>query len=325
MYKKVLYPAAFLFSIWFFFRGIPLDTQDAHTGLLGCIGAIIGIVLGLMAVFKLFPLKEKEGAQKYEGDNSGYFIFGGIIVFLVAYGMLFISDVLKRKKTEMETNSGFAMGTVVDGSSMKTRRADFSSLTLKYRAMDGNEYTADIDISASQFANYYMYQKIPLRYSKKYPQMVEQVRDQALLQKLRVEAMPAITVHELTKVFSINTPEAVATHLNGINKQWTYSFWRKDTVVYNNQLKHISIKTSGKNKLVYTHDTLDNALFGKQLKELGFLPIPASGTDEALYKNNQFLVKVGSSKVIGENNSFDNLKQVTSVEIIKLDKEAKTK
>lgn len=328
MLKKILYPSLFVLSILIFFRAIPLDTLHLHVGLIGCVGAITAMVLAFMSLLQFFPVKDaKEPTAEAKTDSSfGCLVIVGIMLFFFIYAFAFITDVTARTNKELENNGAFAKGIISDGSMLKIKGADLSNLTIKYRAENGKEYFANLDISAAEFSQYYQYQELPILYSKKYPYIIQVIKNQAQLKKYYIKSLqglPDLTLNDLLKIFKIKSPEAVVQYLNVINKQWVNAYGSEsNTATYINGIKNIGVKTIGTNKLQYIHSSMDTTLYSKQLQELGFIAETINSNDKRLYKNEHFAISVSNTTVpdVESVRTTNNTKQVTIVEIDKLDK-----
>lgn len=171
MKKKILYSILLLFTFWLFAEGIPVTMYDRYSTFFSLVGAVAVAVFATATLFRFLPKPDPE--KEMEGDNSGYLIFGVILISLFGSGIFFVSHGLNRRERDIEDNKKFAIATIVDGSSFKSRRIDDTSIIVKFKLEDGKDYSAEIEVTASQFSQFSLDQQIPIIYSSVHPSLAK--------------------------------------------------------------------------------------------------------------------------------------------------------
>lgn len=171
MKKKILYSILLLFTFWLFAEGIPVTMYDRYSTFFSLVGAVAVAVFATATLFSFLPKPDPD--KEMEGDNSGYLIFGVILISLFGSGIFFVSNGLNRRERDIEDNKKFAIATIVDGSSLKSRRIDNTSIIVKFQPEDGKDYSAEIEVTASQFSQFSLEQQIPIIYSSEHPSLAK--------------------------------------------------------------------------------------------------------------------------------------------------------
>ena len=178
MKRGLAFTAITLFTIWFFVFGIPVDTYANNAGLIAAISTIICTILFVYTIICFFP---KDTGKKPDSDDSkdksGYVIFAVFMLFLFGFGTFQVKHALDAKKNELKENGRLVIATVIDGSSYKTRKVDFTDIKFEFLLEDGSRYTAKADVSAKEFSKYHIGKEVPIVYSKKYPSLIKILRN----------------------------------------------------------------------------------------------------------------------------------------------------
>jgi hypothetical protein len=274
MFKKYLYLALFLFSAWFFYKGIPLDTFHHHYIILTIIGGVLTTGLLAMALFNFFPAKvEVEGAEKTKDDNFGCFLIAGIVAFFFGYSVFLIFEDSSRIAKEIEEHGVYATGYIVDGSSYKSRKVDMTDVTIQFTSADGEKHTVVHEISAAEFQRYYQFQEVPLVYSKRYPSILEILSSDAAIAKYSKKEIRNLQLKDLLGLLSFKTAGEIKDHLNNVNQKWEAgNDGTPNTYTFTNKFTNIAIKLTINQGLVYVHNTNDPTLFKDELTAMDFQP-----------------------------------------------------
>ncbi len=178
MKRKITYGLLTVGTFLLFAYGIPLDFYEYYSTFFTLVGSIAVTVFMVIFVFCFIKEPELKEGEEDKGSNSGYVIFGVLIVTLFGSGIFFIQNELSREKQEMINYGEFTNAWVMDGSSFKTRKADFTKLTLGYISKAGKNMTVSCDISAGEFDQYYKNMPVEIIYSTRYPSIVKLLRSE---------------------------------------------------------------------------------------------------------------------------------------------------
>lgn len=270
MYRKYIYLVLTLLSIAFFYKGVPLDVFHAHTTILTLVGGILSTVLLAITFFHFFPPKALKVEDKKQ-DNFGCVFIVVIVVFFFGFSGFLIFNTVNESGLEIEKNGKYTVGQIVNGSSFKTRKADFTNVIIKYKTQDGKVYQTTQDISADEFENYYRFQEVPIVYSSKYPTILQILRKDTDIAKYLKVKIRAINVSDLEKIIELNNPSAINQYLNSVNQKWQYQKnYDGNSYVYSNNFKKIMLKVTLGKELVYVLNDVDNDLFENELNKSGF-------------------------------------------------------
>lgn len=177
-----MYGAGLVLSFILFYSLIPLDIYDNMFYFLVIVGGALTAACFGGFIFSFDVVKKSE-------NDSNFGCIGGAAVI----GVFFISSILylynegEREEKELYKYGVFTEATIVDGSSYKTRKADFTSIKLEYTTEKGQKVRTDCSVGAGEFDNFYQYQTIPVVYSSRYPQILKIFRKQSDLDDFKSE------------------------------------------------------------------------------------------------------------------------------------------
>ncbi len=176
MKRKITYGLLTAGTFLLFAYGIPLDIYEYYSTFFTLVGSIAVTVFMIIFVFCFIKEPELKEGEEDKGSNSGYVIFGVLIITLFGSGIFFIQNEISREKQEIITYGEFTKAWVIDGSSFKTRKADFTKLTVSYVNNRGKNTQASCDISAREFDQFYKNMEVEIIYSTRYPSIVKLLR-----------------------------------------------------------------------------------------------------------------------------------------------------
>jgi hypothetical protein len=270
MYKKYIFLALTLLSIAFFYKGVPLDIFHAHTTILTLVGGILSTILLAITFFNFFPPRAVKVEDKKQ-DNFGCVFIVVIVVFFFGFSGFLIFNTVNESGLEIEKNGKYTVGEIVNGSSFKTRKADFTNVIIKYKTQDGKVYQTTQDISAEEFKNYYRFQEIPIVYSSKYPTILQILRKDTDIAKYLKVKIRDINVSDLKKLVELNNPSEINQYLNSVNQKWQYEkTYDGNSYIYSNNFKKIMVKVTPGKELVYVLNDVNNDLFEDELNKSDF-------------------------------------------------------
>ncbi|QIL38785.1 hypothetical protein G7074_05510 [Pedobacter sp. HDW13] len=270
MYKKYIFLALTLLSIAFFYKGVPLDVFHAHTTILTLVGGILSTILLTITFFNFYPPKAVKAEDKKQ-DNFGCILIVVIVIFFFGFSGFLIFNTVNESSLEIEKNGKYTVGEIVNGSSFKTRKADFTSVIIRYKTQDGKVYQTAQDISAEEFENYYRYQEVPIVYSSKYPTILQILRSDTDIAKYLKIKIRDISISDLEKLIELKNPSEINQYLNSINQKWQYEgAYNGNSYVYNNKFKKNIIKVTPGKELVYALNDVNYELFEDELNKSDF-------------------------------------------------------
>lgn len=324
MKKTFIWAVLTLFLMWFFYAAIPVDIYAAWSTPIFLLAGILTAITSTGFLVRLLVKRENVKTNSNEvdkGDNSGFLIAGVFILFLFGFPIFLIFHEIEMESNEFSYYGEFSYGHIVDGSSFKTRKADFTNLTIQYLTKDGVRLTEKCDISASEFEKYYLNQEVPIVYSKRYPSFFKVLRGDNEIAKYSKTKIRNITLTDLISLFDKqNSMEVIAT-LDAINIKWeNENSEQTNTTIYTNNLKNIAIKITANKNLVYLHNNASNNLFEDEIKKMGFVISTQSKTKGTLYTNGKYIINKYIERIKGNdpNEGILDYKQLTIVEIVKL-------
>ncbi|MBO9672915.1 MAG: hypothetical protein J7577_05700 [Sphingobacteriaceae bacterium] len=270
MHKKYIFLAFTLLSIAFFYKGIPLDVFHSHTTILTLAGGILSTILLAITIFNFYPPTAVKAEDKKQ-ENFGCIFIAVIVLFFFGFSGFLIFNTVNESSKEIEKNGKYTVGEIVNGSSFKTRKADFTSVIIKYKTQDGKVYQTAQDISADEFENYYRFQEIPIVYSSKYPTILQILKKDTDIAKYLKVKIRDISVLDLEKLIELKSTLEINQYLNSINQKWQYERASNDnSYVFSNNFKKIIIKVTPRKELVYALNDVNNELFENELSKSNF-------------------------------------------------------
>lgn len=240
--------------MWYFWSGIPLDLFESSTTFIVIVGGILTAVFATLFVSSLSgPPKEPEAPGMIaEPDNSYIGIIGAFLFGIIVFPVMLIFHESSAISSELKDYGETATGIIVDGSSLKTRRGDFSSVQIKFQTVDGKDYTVDHDVSAGQFNNFYAGQEVPVLYSSRYPTIVTiNYGNQQSAADSRKE-VKRIALADLLKILNFQTPGQANIHLNTVDEKWSYNIMGPNQVLFKTEANQSYLQLVKNVKLIFS-------------------------------------------------------------------------
>lgn len=168
-----LFTAIASFILFFFI----LPKQNYTTYTLICIlGAIAFVLSALMAYFYRgsWKAEQVEVQLNAKGDNSDYSILFvlGIIPSVIFY-FIFSWHFENVQEGILKATQIDAIGTIVSGTSLTTRRLDLSEVIVTFITKEGKKIKATKKLYDYEFNKYYKGQQVPIIYSSDNPEVIE--------------------------------------------------------------------------------------------------------------------------------------------------------
>jgi hypothetical protein len=178
MKKRILYAAGAVLSFLLFYTIIPLDIYDNFFYFLIIAGGVLTALCFGGFIFSFDKVKNTESKP-----DLGCLGIASIVIVFFASSFLFLFNEGEREKNELLKYGVFTDATVVDGSSYKTRKADFTSIKLEFTTEKGQQFRTNYSVDAGEFDKFYQSQTIPIVYSPRYPQILKIFRTSTDLQQ----------------------------------------------------------------------------------------------------------------------------------------------
>lgn len=297
MQKKILYPILTILWILFFSEGISVTFYDRFTTLVAIIGSIGTCALFMLSVSQFVakpnPLKETES----NGSAEGFIIFGLILASLFGSGIFYIYHAGDIKEREFRNHGQFAMATITDGNSTSSDKFDFTSIKVKFHLKDESEYTAIIEVSASEFSNYYIDQDVPIVYSVKRPSLAKIIHNNEI-EKYTHKKSKALQLADLLKIYELKSGDLIYDYLNALNPQE----WKYEGDTYVNSISMKAIKNEYP-VISYIHNSYDASLFSDELNSLGFTSSPVKPAGRTAFTDGKFIIIKHNSIIYNDNGS----------------------
>jgi heme/copper-type cytochrome/quinol oxidase subunit 2 len=199
-----------------------------NTTILSIIGAIIFVLSTLFALFS-FRSWNKDLIEKSldvkAGNKEGSFsviIAISLIPIVIVY-FLFSWHFESSNKNFLKDTQVETIGTVISGSSYKSRRLDFSELKISFKTKEGKTIVATKELYNYEFKKYNKGQKVTLIYSSKNPQIIELMNNSSRIKDYKNSEERSITPLDLIKLIDIpNNNNNIKFTLNSISYGWDY-------------------------------------------------------------------------------------------------------
>lgn len=160
------------------------------------VGAV-AITIGLVKILSDFALKdlraaacntelsdeERQAAIAKAYNPSGCVFMPVIMVIFFTTAMLLIWRETYLEKKELEVYGKYAEATVKGGSSISSRKFDFSNIVLGFKTIAGDSIFTKYSVSAQTFEHYYKNETLPIVYSSRYPTILKVLTTQEEIDK----------------------------------------------------------------------------------------------------------------------------------------------
>lgn len=189
------------------------------------------------------------------------------------------------ESNELTEHGVYTVGTVIGGSSVKVRRGDFTSITIRYKIKDGTVLTGDVDVPAPYFDHYYKGMQVQIKYSALHPATIALANNAGDYKMDNGKVMRPLKLNDLIHLFETKPGTETLNYLNSVNLEWDYQPGSSDNgSIYVNEMKNIALKT-GKNEIMYIHSGFDETVFKKDIEALGM-----HKTSDVIYSNDAYMV-----------------------------------
>lgn len=180
MPKTLLFGVLTVFLFLFFYNMIPVNWYGQLLYLIaiaGSVSIIVCVFLFFKNLLTVIPAHYISTTEQ-EKDSMGCF-FGALgIGCFFALSFLFIHNDGRLREIEFRDHGVVTMSWVVDGSSFSTRKIDLTSLKVKFKMENGKIWTGEESISKNEFSNFYIGQRLPIIYSRRYPTVIKFLRSE---------------------------------------------------------------------------------------------------------------------------------------------------
>jgi hypothetical protein len=252
MLKKILFPVLFILSVWFFVGGIAVDVYERNYILLTLIAGILTTGLLAMSLFILFPpAPARDGEKARVNDDFGCFLIILIVGWFFGFSIFLIYKSSGETKDELKDHGVYTIGTVIDGSSFKTRRVDMTDVTIEFETKEGTTIVTKADVPSGSFDNYYKGQQVQIVYSALHPRIIGIIWSDSDVERYTGIKVRQIRLDDLYKILDLKKGKDIEDYLNSICPKWEYQEGIEGESTYKNILKDIALKTNENGSLMY--------------------------------------------------------------------------
>jgi hypothetical protein len=306
--RRIIWSFLTVFTFILFFFLIPVSIQNMMPYLISFVGAGLFTFFLVQAIadfrsFEEFNTKDPN-KQNWRQKYTPFLVIPGIIMVFV-----FVLHYSSRESSELKKYGIQTEGTIIDGSSLESRRGGTYSVTVKFSTKEGNEIIVKEDVGKSEFSQFYKGEIIQLIYSSRDPKIIEilsnkdQVKNFTGIKERNVEIKDLLQLIDSGKT-------GTEQFLKTIGIGWIY---RDNDSIWLNNRSDEALKIFPKKGIRYITRGLSTEI-PKQLKILGF----KSNADQAdslnltnkLYFNGHYTVSI-------ERNLKDNILTIVSIVKIK--------
>ena len=285
--RKALWLSGVIATFMLFYFLIPNSIYNLSPLLFSVVGAALLTFFLIQAIgdFKSFRAfnnpkpEEKNLAHKI----APWMVFPGIVMVFV-----FVINFSSNEREELLAHGLKAKGTIIDGSSMKTRRGGTYEVTVIFKTKDGKEMTVKESVGEDEFKRFYKGQEVELVYSSRNPDMVELLTNSNTIETYSGVKDRDINAKDLMKLVTFS-PDSVGEVLNTINYQWTYE---KEENTWINERKNLLIKVQPNQTVNYLTSGDAFITFPTELKKQEFEEIPSADKKVKLFENDEFLASL---------------------------------
>ena len=293
MKNVIIWGAALLFVIWLFWFAFPVSFQINHSVAIAVVASIVTCIISVMFVSTLMNYFQKD---KEASNADGILFFAVILISAFGTGAGLIYHHIDLETKVFAEDGIFTTGIVIDGKIMRSRKADFSSLTISYTTIEGKEMMQQVDISSSMIERYGINQEVPIVYSKADPSVVKILYSDADISRYSSVQQREIKIADLIEILNFKTAEEAQKTLNAINQKWEHQQGSEaNSVIYENKLKNSMIKTSGETELTYVLEgqyLIDEA----ELKAMDLVKMDLESITGNTYTNGTYILNIKNER-----------------------------
>ncbi|WP_114941709.1 hypothetical protein [Mucilaginibacter endophyticus] len=182
-------------TLLFFTCLIPVNIFASAIYLIVIVGAVAITFVSVKLLVSIFLKDLTKAAKNDEGldegarreamakayNPSGCVILPVILVLFWGAVALLIWREVEMEKNEIHNYGQLTEANIIDGSSISSRKFDFSKIVLGFKKIDGDSAFVNHSITAKQFENFYKGEPIVIIYSTRYPSIMEVINTKAEL------------------------------------------------------------------------------------------------------------------------------------------------
>ncbi len=285
--RKILWFTGVVATFVLFYFLIPNSVYNQSPMIFSMIGAVLFTFFLIQTIGDFKSIREfnkPEPSEKRQAHNiAPWMVIPGIAMIFV-----FVMNFSSNEREELKAYGQKVAGTIVDGSSFKTRRGGTYNVTVKFTTKEGKEMIVEESVGEQEFKSFYKGQEVELVYSSNNPKMVELLTNNATIEAYSGVKDRDISAKDLMKLVTF-TPDSVGTVLNDINYQWAY---KQEDNAWVNQRKNLLIKVKSNEVINYLSFSDAFSTFPQELEKQQFEQIDSEDEKVKLYENDEFLASV---------------------------------
>lgn len=255
---RFLWLILLILTFGLFFTFIPLSIYNKAPMLI----SVLGSSLFTFFLFQLFYNFNNWSTQNINKLRTGIILLFVIIWMFMIF--LFWMHFSTSESSEIRNNGVKAVGTILDGKSLKGRRSNAYSILVKFNTVENVEIVVNESVGEDEFSKFKIGQKVELVYSKNDPKIIELLTNKSAIKNYYGSEERDLTISDLFKLLDLDD-SARLIMLKKIAYEWKFN---SDSTFYMKGKTTISIEES--NKLIFYSNGSEYWDFPEELEKLGF-------------------------------------------------------
>jgi hypothetical protein len=294
----------------FFLAGIPIDAYEKHEMLYSFLGGFLFfacLFMGLGDFESIYDITETT-AEHTDDRLRKLSPFAVIPAFVMVF--VFVMSHSSRVSAEVKEYGVLTKALVTGGQSSSSSRRGRTTTTydvyVSYTDSLKREYTAELDVSGSEFKDLYEGAVIDIIYSSKHPSLAKPVLSLGEMSKYKKIAMGDVGVEHMIAILEEKVkPDSVKGYLNTICYEWREE---EGGDYFINDQKKIAIAVAlEQGKVLYIRETMALAydqerLFEKSAEAYGFKKREMNDGEKTVteYYTDQYVITKERKSVDGQ-------------------------
>lgn len=189
--KRFLWLILLILTFGVFYSFIPLSIYNKSPLLISVLGSSVFTFLLFQLIYNFNNLSS-QNINKLR--TSIIFLFVIIWMFMT---FLFWMHFSASESTEIRNNGIKAVGTILDGKSLKGRRSTAYSIVVKFNTVENVEIIVNESVGEEEFSKFKIGQKVELVYSKNDPKIIELLTNKSAIKNYYSSEERDLTISDL--------------------------------------------------------------------------------------------------------------------------------
>lgn len=269
----------FIFILFYFL--IPNTIYNTAPFIISIIGGILFTVCLAQAIGN-FRNWEDFNSKNKEDWRSRYIPFVVIPGFAMIF--VFVMNFSSNEKTELKKHGQLTTGIIVDGSAIKTRRAEIYDLTVRYQTKEGRVCIVKETVGKNEFTKVHKGEEVELIYSTKDPTMIQLLINEQSIQSYTGSDERQLNITDLINLLNTNSNQ-IKSSLNKITYGWRYN---TNDSIWENQRTTSAIKIYPNKEIRCLTFGQSAFKFSNEFKKLNFNLIPTENKEVSFFESDQY-------------------------------------